>query len=148
MLDTSLLFKNSCLHLNSIFFYKLDYSYDEFENRFSIFISEFLEMVFETAHVLFPGSSYVTVLEEGLLLAPDFLAYSASVLPLLHDPTIIAVSAWNANGMFMNQSLMYLLSPTLRLLFSYFTLHVIYSFFLFKPVHLYSFGEIVLCADD
>ncbi|XP_071523625.1 protein O-linked-mannose beta-1,2-N-acetylglucosaminyltransferase 1-like isoform X1 [Panulirus ornatus] len=57
-----------------------------------------MEVVFETAHALFPGSSYVTVLEEGLLLAPDFLAFSASVLPLLHDPTIIAVSAWNANG--------------------------------------------------
>ncbi|XP_045598429.1 protein O-linked-mannose beta-1,2-N-acetylglucosaminyltransferase 1 isoform X1 [Procambarus clarkii] len=57
-----------------------------------------MAVVFETAFALFPGSSYVTVIEEGLLLAPDFMAYSASVLPLLHDPTIIAISAWNANG--------------------------------------------------
>ncbi|KAG7161330.1 O-linked-mannose beta-1-2-N-acetylglucosaminyltransferase 1-like 22 [Homarus americanus] len=57
-----------------------------------------MAVVFETAHALFPGSSYVTVLEEGLLLAPDFMAYTASVLPLLYDPTILAVSAWNPNG--------------------------------------------------
>ncbi|XP_063611982.1 protein O-linked-mannose beta-1,2-N-acetylglucosaminyltransferase 1-like [Penaeus indicus] len=62
-----------------------------------------LELTFETAHALFPGSLYVTVLEEGLLLSPDFLAYSATVLPLLHDPTILAISAWNANG-FLNVS--------------------------------------------
>lgn len=60
--------------------------------------TEILELTFETAHALFPGSLYVTVLEEGLLLSPDFLAYSATVLPLLHDPTILAISAWNANG--------------------------------------------------
>lgn len=62
-----------------------------------------LEVLFETAVALYPGSSYLTVIEEGILLAPDFMAYTASVLPVLHDPTVIGISAWNANG-FVNVS--------------------------------------------
>ncbi|CAL4149703.1 unnamed protein product [Meganyctiphanes norvegica] len=57
-----------------------------------------VEVVFDTALALFPGSLFVSVIEEGLLLAPDFLAYTATVLPLLHDPTVMAISAWNPNG--------------------------------------------------
>ncbi|KAK7081570.1 Protein fam3a [Halocaridina rubra] len=57
-----------------------------------------MEVLFETAIALYPGASYITVIEEGILLAPDFLAYTASVLPILHDPTVIGISAWNANG--------------------------------------------------
>ncbi|XP_064091087.1 protein O-linked-mannose beta-1,2-N-acetylglucosaminyltransferase 1-like [Macrobrachium nipponense] len=57
-----------------------------------------MEILFETAIALYPGSSYITVIEEGLLLAPDFFTYIASVLPVLHDPTVLGISAWNANG--------------------------------------------------
>lgn len=59
---------------------------------------EVMTVVFEAARAAFPGSPHVTVIEAGLLLAPDFLAYTASLLPLLHDPTILAISAWNPNG--------------------------------------------------
>ncbi|KAK8390081.1 hypothetical protein O3P69_012954 [Scylla paramamosain] len=59
---------------------------------------EVMQLVFETAHVAFPNSPYITIVEAGLLLAPDFLAYTASLLPLLHDPTILGISAWNPNG--------------------------------------------------
>ncbi|XP_066990155.1 protein O-linked-mannose beta-1,2-N-acetylglucosaminyltransferase 1-like [Macrobrachium rosenbergii] len=62
-----------------------------------------MEILFETAIALYPGSSYITVIEEGLLLAPDFFTYTASVLPVLHDPTVLGISAWNANG-YMNVS--------------------------------------------
>ncbi|XP_068204894.1 protein O-linked-mannose beta-1,2-N-acetylglucosaminyltransferase 1-like [Palaemon carinicauda] len=57
-----------------------------------------MEILFETAVALYPGSSYITVIEEGILLAPDFFTYTASVLPVLHDPTVLGISAWNANG--------------------------------------------------
>ncbi|KAK8720951.1 hypothetical protein OTU49_013005 [Cherax quadricarinatus] len=70
----------------------------EQHSHISDFCSGIMAVAFETAYGLFPGSSYVTVIEEGLLLAPDFMAYSASILPVLHDPTVIAISAWNANG--------------------------------------------------
>lgn len=59
---------------------------------------EVMQLVFETAHAAFPNSPYITIVEAGLLLAPDFLSYTASLLPLLHDPTILGISAWNPNG--------------------------------------------------
>ncbi|XP_045105549.1 protein O-linked-mannose beta-1,2-N-acetylglucosaminyltransferase 1-like isoform X2 [Portunus trituberculatus] len=59
---------------------------------------EVMQVVFETAHAAFPESPYITIVEAGLLLAPDFLAYTASLLPLLHDPNILGISAWNPNG--------------------------------------------------
>ncbi|XP_076066967.1 protein O-linked-mannose beta-1,2-N-acetylglucosaminyltransferase 1-like isoform X2 [Oratosquilla oratoria] len=63
-----------------------------------------MELAFETAHALHPGSLYVTILEEGLLLAPDFLTYTAMLLPLLNDPTVLAISAWNPNGFTVTSS--------------------------------------------
>ena len=57
-----------------------------------------MEDVFSTAYKNFPGSTYVIVIEEGLLLAPDFLSYMATVQPLLLDSTLIGISAWNPNG--------------------------------------------------
>lgn len=59
---------------------------------------EVMRAAFETARTTFPASPLVTIIEGGLLLAPDFLAYTASMLPLLHDPSVLAVSAWNPNG--------------------------------------------------
>ena len=44
------------------------------------------------------SSEYVLVLEEGLMLSPDFFAVMASLLPLLSDPNAMAVAGWNPNG--------------------------------------------------
>lgn len=42
---------------------------------------------------------HFVVIEEGVILAPDFLAYLAQLLPLLDlDSTISSISAWNDNG--------------------------------------------------
>lgn len=61
-------------------------------------VSEMVRAVFDTVETMFPGTVYVMIIEEGLLLAPDCLSYTAALLPLLHDPTVLAVSAWNPNG--------------------------------------------------
>ncbi|KAK4319892.1 hypothetical protein Pmani_009198 [Petrolisthes manimaculis] len=59
---------------------------------------EVVHAVFDTVETMFPGTVYVMMIEEGLLLAPDCLSYTAALLPLLHDPTVLAISAWNPNG--------------------------------------------------
>lgn len=41
----------------------------------------------------------LVVVEEGVILGPDFLSYLAQLLPLLDlDSTISTISAWNDNG--------------------------------------------------
>ena len=48
---------------------------------------------------LFQDNKYVIVVDEGLMLGPEFLPYLAQTMPLLvTDPTLIAVSSWNPNG--------------------------------------------------
>ncbi|KAH7946790.1 hypothetical protein HPB52_004261 [Rhipicephalus sanguineus] len=43
--------------------------------------------------------AHFVVIEEGVLLGPDFLAYLGQLLPLLDmDSTISSISAWNDNG--------------------------------------------------
>lgn len=47
----------------------------------------------------FPLKKNVIVVEEGLILSPDFLYYMAQLLPVLeNDDSILAISAWNPNG--------------------------------------------------
>lgn len=47
----------------------------------------------------FPNKKYVIVLEEGLIVSPDFLFYMAQLVFLFDkDDSILAVSAWNPNG--------------------------------------------------
>lgn len=42
----------------------------------------------------------VIVLEEDLEIAPDFFNFFGALAPLLDtDPTLMAISAWNDNGM-------------------------------------------------
>lgn len=54
---------------------------------------------FELAKRLFPDAVHFVVIEEGVLLGPDFLAYIGQLLPLLEmDSTISSISAWNDNG--------------------------------------------------
>lgn len=54
---------------------------------------------FDTAERQFPDAVHFVVIEEGVILAPDFLAYLAQLLPLLDlDSTISSISAWNDNG--------------------------------------------------
>ncbi|XP_076469458.1 protein O-linked-mannose beta-1,2-N-acetylglucosaminyltransferase 1-like [Babylonia areolata] len=48
---------------------------------------------------MFPQAEHFIVLEEELLLAPDFLSFLAQCFSTLNtDPTLLAVSAWNFNG--------------------------------------------------
>uniref|UniRef100_A0A1B6KQP2 Alpha-1,3-mannosyl-glycoprotein 2-beta-N-acetylglucosaminyltransferase n=1 Tax=Graphocephala atropunctata TaxID=36148 RepID=A0A1B6KQP2_9HEMI len=47
----------------------------------------------------FPNKKYVIVLDEGLMVSPDFLFYMAQLSFLLEkDDSIFAISAWNPNG--------------------------------------------------
>lgn len=47
----------------------------------------------------FPNKKYVIVLEENLILSPDFLFYMAQLVPTLEkDESLLGVSAWNPNG--------------------------------------------------
>lgn len=47
----------------------------------------------------FPNKKNVIVLDEGLIVSPDFLFYMAQLVFLLEkDDTILAIAAWNPNG--------------------------------------------------
>ncbi|XP_046354639.1 protein O-linked-mannose beta-1,2-N-acetylglucosaminyltransferase 1-like [Haliotis rufescens] len=49
--------------------------------------------------LVYPDSSHVIVLEEELLLAPNFLHFMSHFLPVLDaDDSLMGVSAWNYNG--------------------------------------------------
>ncbi|XP_070192367.1 protein O-linked-mannose beta-1,2-N-acetylglucosaminyltransferase 1-like isoform X3 [Littorina saxatilis] len=48
---------------------------------------------------IFPSADHFIVVEEELLLAPDFLSFLAQCFSTLNsDPTLLAVSSWNFNG--------------------------------------------------
>lgn len=50
----------------------------------------------------FPNKKYAIVLDEGLILSPDFLFYMAQLVFLFQkDDSIFAISAWNSNGKFV-----------------------------------------------
>lgn len=54
---------------------------------------------FDSAERQFLDAAHFVVIEEGVLLGPDFLAYLGQLLPLLElDSTISSISAWNDNG--------------------------------------------------
>ncbi|XP_076067716.1 protein O-linked-mannose beta-1,2-N-acetylglucosaminyltransferase 1-like [Oratosquilla oratoria] len=57
-----------------------------------------MELAFDYGLLFQNKSEYITILEEGLLLAPDFLIYTSTMLPLLDDSSVMAISAWNPNG--------------------------------------------------
>lgn len=47
----------------------------------------------------FPNKKNVIVLDEGLIVSPDFLFYMAQLVFLLEkDDSILAIAAWNPNG--------------------------------------------------
>ncbi|XP_039281076.1 uncharacterized protein LOC120350658 isoform X2 [Nilaparvata lugens] len=53
----------------------------------------------ETAKERFPNKKYVIVIEEGVIVSPDFLHYMAQMVSVLEkDTTVLAISAWNPNG--------------------------------------------------
>lgn len=46
------------------------------------------------------GHSHVVVLEDDMLVSPDFLSLFSETAPLLDsDPSLLCVSSWNDNGM-------------------------------------------------
>eukprot|EP00118_Oscarella_pearsei_P007497 m.37064 g.37064 ORF g.37064 m.37064 type:complete len:643 (+) comp32318_c0_seq2:62-1990(+) len=48
---------------------------------------------------LFPESDFVIIVEEDLIMSPDFLQYFHHLFPLLEeDKSVLTVSAWNDNG--------------------------------------------------
>eukprot|EP01080_Neovahlkampfia_damariscottae_P007254 gene7254-11572_t len=48
---------------------------------------------------LYPQAEHVIIIEDDMILAPDFLLYFSQVAPYLHnDPTVYAASAYNDNG--------------------------------------------------
>ena len=57
-----------------------------------------LDFAFNNAYKSFPTSQYVILVEEGLLLAPDFLSFMATMQPVLSDSSLLGISAWNPNG--------------------------------------------------
>ena len=62
----------------------------------------------------FPNKKYVIVLEENLILSPDFLFYMAQLVPTLEkDESLLCVSAWNPNGKPLISSILALLFTSL-----------------------------------
>ncbi|RZF42012.1 hypothetical protein LSTR_LSTR003517 [Laodelphax striatellus] len=60
---------------------------------------DYIEKGVETAKERFPNKKYVIVIEQGVLVSPDFLHYMAQMVSVLEkDTTILAISAWNPNG--------------------------------------------------
>ncbi|XP_077486887.1 protein O-linked-mannose beta-1,2-N-acetylglucosaminyltransferase 1-like isoform X2 [Amblyomma americanum] len=58
-----------------------------------------LAEAFDFAKHQYSDAAHFIVIEEGVLLGPDFLAYLGQLLPLLDlDSTISSISAWNDNG--------------------------------------------------
>ena len=54
-----------------------------------------LESIWE----MYRNKDYVFVIEDDLLISPDFFSYYQQLLPVLqNDPTIFTVSCWNDNG--------------------------------------------------
>ncbi|XP_014248464.1 protein O-linked-mannose beta-1,2-N-acetylglucosaminyltransferase 1-like [Cimex lectularius] len=50
-------------------------------------------------HENFPTKKFVIVIEEGLLLSPDYLFYLAQLVPVLErDETLLGISGWNPYG--------------------------------------------------
>lgn len=47
---------------------------------------------------LFPAANHALVLEEDLDVSPDLFAYFSQTLPLLEDPSLYCISAWNDLG--------------------------------------------------
>ncbi|KAF2357123.1 Glycosyl transferase family 13, partial [Trinorchestia longiramus] len=60
--------------------------------------AEFVERGLQHVAVEHASSEHVVVVEEGCVLSPDLFPYLAAAMPLLADPTAMAVSAWNPNG--------------------------------------------------
>lgn len=52
-----------------------------------------LDILFNTK-----GYGYVIILEDDIAIAPDFFDYFETTKPLLFDPSILAISAWNDIG--------------------------------------------------
>ncbi|CAB0013462.1 unnamed protein product, partial [Nesidiocoris tenuis] len=50
-------------------------------------------------HDMLPKKKYAIVIEEGLIMSPDFLFYLAQLAPIMEkDDTILGISAWNPYG--------------------------------------------------
>lgn len=50
-------------------------------------------------HDMLPKKKYVIVIEEGLMLSPDYLFYLSQMAPVLEkDNTVLGISAWNPYG--------------------------------------------------
>jgi len=46
----------------------------------------------------FPTADALIIVEDDLEFSPDFFSYFANLHPLLSDPSLLCVSAWNDNG--------------------------------------------------
>lgn len=58
------------------------------------------QWTFNTIFEMRPGIKGIVVVEDDLLFSPDFLEYFELTIPVLeNDPTVIAISAWNDNGL-------------------------------------------------
>ncbi|XP_041349879.1 protein O-linked-mannose beta-1,2-N-acetylglucosaminyltransferase 1-like [Gigantopelta aegis] len=75
------------------------YGFSNFSLPSSTKYSEQMVKALRKIEDLHPDSEYVIVLEEELLLAPDFLHFMAQFLDVLNsDSSLLGVSAWNYNS--------------------------------------------------
>jgi beta-1,2-N-acetylglucosaminyltransferase len=65
----------------------------------SVSYSEQMIKAIKLSRVLYPTAEHVMVIEEDLLLAPDFMPFMAQCLGVVKsDPFLAGASAWNING--------------------------------------------------
>lgn len=62
-------------------------------------VSQHYKSTISAIFSLHSDADYAVIIEEDLLLAPDFFSFIAQTLPLLNrDPTLYCISAWNDLG--------------------------------------------------
>mmetsp|Transcript_4098 Transcript_4098/g.6075 ORF Transcript_4098/g.6075 Transcript_4098/m.6075 type:complete len:715 (-) Transcript_4098:13-2157(-) len=61
-------------------------------------IAHHYKFVMEDMFKRFPGDDAILIVEDDLMFSPDFLIYFSDMYPLLKDPTVYAISAYNDNG--------------------------------------------------
>lgn len=89
----------TCKFIDNIFLVSTNWSFVMFQNHIDV-ISKINPQVFIVYEFLILSQKYVIVIEEEIVLTPDFLHFLSQCLPALEaDDSLFGVSAFNYNGM-------------------------------------------------
>lgn len=70
------------------------------DSKIEIKLARHFQWTFNTVFEMMPNISGIVVVEDDLLFSPDFIEYFELTIPIQeNDPTVMAISAWNDNGL-------------------------------------------------